>query len=90
MAALVEVDIWGEKVRLSSTQGNEFVQRIADYLNDKMREVKLEDPAEISTKKLILKVAVMVASENLLMQQEVGKLEFAVEQIEVQFESLRL
>ena len=88
--AAVEVNVWGERMPLSSTLDGEFVQRVANYLNDKMKEEKLKDPAEITTQKLALKAAFMIAAENLLIQQEVGKLESAVEQIEMRFESLRL
>ncbi len=89
MAAL-EITVWGEKIRLNSDQDEDFIRRVADYLNDKMNEVQSNDATLLTTKIAALRAAYMIAAECLLMQQEVGKLEFAMERIEEQLESLRL
>ncbi|MDR0454327.1 MAG: cell division protein ZapA [Deferribacteraceae bacterium] len=88
--ALQEISVWGNKLRFSSDLDREFVLYVADYVNSKMKEVKLSDPTEINTKDLALRTAYIIAVEYLLAQREVGKLETAVERFEKQFECLRI
>ena len=88
---LQEITVWDEKIRLfESDQNKEFLLHVADYLNNKMEDVKRNDTTCISTKILALRAAFTIAGEFLLMQREVSKLEFAIEKIEEQYASLRL
>ena len=86
--AMLEITVWDEKFCLNSEHDEEFIRHVADYLNNKMKEVTQNDPTEITTKKLALKAALTIAGEYLLMRQEVGGLELAVKRIEEQLGSL--
>lgn len=90
--ATLELTIWDEKIRLNveSDQDEEFVQRVADYLNDKMKEVKASDTTLLTTKIAALRAAYVIAADHLMLQHEVGKIEFTVDKIEKQLENLRL
>ena len=80
--ATVEIILWGEKIRLDSDEDSTFIQKVADYLNDKMEEVLKQDSTLITTKIVALRAAFMIAAEYMLLQQEVDKIEFAVEKLE--------
>lgn len=88
--ATLEITLWGEKIRLNSDHDEEFVLRVADYLNDKMQEVQSNDTTLLTTKIAALRAAYVIAAEHLMMQYEVGKIEYTVDEIEKQLENSRL
>lgn len=88
--ATLDITVWGEKMRLSSDLDEEFIQQVADYLNEKMGEVQAHDATLLTTKIAALRVAYLIAAEYLMIKKEVGKLEFALDEIEARFDSLQL
>ncbi len=88
--ATLDIKIWDEKLRLSSDQNEEFIQRVADYLNDKMTEVYASDATLITTKIAALRAAYFIAAEYFLLKQQMGQIELTMEQIEEQIDNLLL
>ena len=79
--ASLEITLWDEKMRLTSDKDEAFIQQVADYLNEKMNEV-VEGDRSLTTKIVLLRTAYYIAAEYLMMKNEMGKLECALEQIE--------
>jgi cell division protein ZapA (FtsZ GTPase activity inhibitor) len=89
--ATLEVTLWGEKIRLNSDQDEEFVLRVADYLNDKMKEVQSHDDTLLTTKIAALRAAYVIAAERLMVKNEVGKITFnMMDDIDKGLKNLRL
>ena len=82
--ATLEINVWGEKLKISSDQGEDFIRDVADYLNGKMTEVQKNDSTLITTKIAALRAAYCIAAEYVMIQQQMDKLELTVDQIEEQ------
>ena len=80
--ATLEITVWCEKMRVTSDEDQAFITKVADYLNEKMKEVQSGDYVELSTKIVSLRTAYCIAAELLKMQKEWGKVELALDQIE--------
>jgi cell division protein ZapA (FtsZ GTPase activity inhibitor) len=78
----LEFTIWGQTVRLNSTQGEEFIRYVADYLNNKLKEVYESDPTLVSTQAASVRAACQVAAELFTVNRQLGEAETRVEQIE--------
>ena len=82
--ATLEINVWGEKLKISSDQGEDFIRDVADYLNGKMTEVQKNDSTLITTKIAALRAAYCIAAEYVMIQQQMDKLELTVDQIDEQ------
>jgi cell division protein ZapA (FtsZ GTPase activity inhibitor) len=82
--ATLNAKIWGENFTFSSDEDDIFMQRVANYLNDKMEEVAGSDKSLITTKTAALRTSCVIAGEYLRLLREVSKLELTVDEIEKQ------
>jgi cell division protein ZapA (FtsZ GTPase activity inhibitor) len=69
----VTIDILGHQYSIKTDGNEEYVQRIADYVNAKTREV-MEATQTVSTVDLFIKVAVNLTDE--LLQERAAKIAF--------------
>ncbi|MBI5328311.1 MAG: cell division protein ZapA [Deltaproteobacteria bacterium] len=74
MKPAVEVNILEQKLLVKSEDGAEHVERVADYLNSKIEEVKKNSKA-VSTLNVALLAAMNIADDYFEAKERVVKLE---------------
>jgi len=71
---VVEVNILEQKLLVKSQEGEEYVKRVADYLNSKIEEVKKNSKA-VSTLNVALLAAMNIADDYFETKERLVKLE---------------
>jgi len=71
---VVEVNILEQKLLVKSQEGEEYVKRVADYLNSKIEEVKKNSKA-VSTLNVALLAAMNITDDYFEAKERVVKLE---------------
>ena len=74
MKPVVEVNILEQKLLVKSQEGEEYVKRVADYLNSKIEEVKKNSKA-VSTLNVALLAAMNIADDYFETKERLVKLE---------------
>ena len=74
MKPVVEVNILEQKLLGKSQEGEEYVKRVADYLNSKIEEVKKNSKA-VSTLNVALLAAMNITDDYFEAKERVVKLE---------------
>jgi len=71
---VVEVNILEQKLLVKSQEGEEYVKRVADYLNSKIEEVKKNSKA-VSTLNVALLAAMNIVDDYFETKERLVKLE---------------
>ena len=74
MKPVVEVNILEQKLLVKSQEGEEYVKRVADYLNSKIEEVKKNSKA-VSTLNVALLAAMNIVDDYFETKERLVKLE---------------
>ena len=74
MKPVVEVNILEQKLLVKSKEGEEYIKRVADYLNSKIEEVKKNSKA-VSTLNVALLAAMNIADDYFETKERLVKLE---------------
>jgi cell division protein ZapA len=69
-----EVEIFGERYTLRSSDAPEYLQRVADYVDSKFRELVKQSPSLVPSKVAVL-VSVNIADELFKQSEEVRRRE---------------
>lgn len=82
-----EVYIYGSKYRIRSEEDKEYIDQVASYITDKMKE--LEQKANVlTTSKLAIMVAFNVADEFMQLKRDMEKNIAIVKMLEEKLESI--
>ncbi len=74
MKNIIELKILGQRLVVQNTEGEDYVKRVEEYLNEKIDEVK-ENTSAVSTLDLAILTALNMAGEVIKAKEELEKLE---------------
>jgi Uncharacterized protein conserved in bacteria len=69
----IVVKILGQHYKVKSEDGDEYIQRLADFVNDNISEVQ-RNSKTVSTHSVVILAALNIADKLLKLQEENGKL----------------
>lgn len=69
----VTVDIYGESYALKGTSDAAYIQRVADMLNERMKEIAKVNP-RLSSNKIAVLAALNIADDYLRLEQDYQQL----------------
>jgi cell division protein ZapA (FtsZ GTPase activity inhibitor) len=68
-----DVKILGQRYKVKSEDGDDYIQQLADFVNDNISEVQ-KNSKTVSTHSVVILAALNIADKLLKLQEEHGKL----------------
>ena len=69
----IDVKILGQRYKVKSEDGDEYIQRLAEFVNDNISEVQ-RNSKTVSTHSVVILAALNIADRLLKLQEQNGKL----------------